>query len=287
MKSNLGNEKIPIPSRLGFVQILFGGFPMEYLGTMDLGNGTQKVLSRNVGTEPKGLSASKLESIKVGTVGENMKIFLRFFILGCLGYSGVGQAGILQLDGESREIEGVTISKGAEAQLSSNRYSLTTVGAGLRKKKVGIFSVKVYVAQLLASDPAKFVRSLDQALTSLDGIKAVALRMSFLRDVEVEKIRASYQESLVKNGVDLTKPEINTFLEAVEDGGPATARRDMIVAGHRLPDGSEQIVYENSAGQSVFINGTAGFVKSIFSIWLGQTTDSELEALRNLLITGH
>jgi hypothetical protein len=61
----------------------------------------------------------------------------------------------------------------------------------------------------------------------------------------------------------------------------------MIVAGHRLADGSEQIVYENSAGQSVSINGTAGFVKSIFSIWLGQTTDSELEALRTLLITGY
>ncbi|MBK8205103.1 MAG: chalcone isomerase family protein [Bdellovibrionales bacterium] len=217
---------------------------------------------------------------------------LKFGILGCLtlmglSLGGVSQAGVLQLDGQIREIEGVTISKGAEAQLGSNRYALTTVGAGLRKKKVGLFSVKVYVAQILVSDPAKFVHNLDQALASLDGMRAVALRMNFLRDVEVEKIRASYQESLLRNGIDISKPEVRTFLEAVEDGGPATTKRDMIVAGHRLPDRSEQIVYENSADQSVSINGTSGFVKSIFSIWLGQTTDSELEALRTLLITGY
>ena len=205
-----------------------------------------------------------------------------FVALAALSLSVSANGGVLQHGGTVSEIEGVEISTSAKASVNGHDYELITVGAGLRKKKVSILKVKVYVGQLLVSDPAAFVRDLDGALASLD-----AMRMTFLRSVEVEKIVDAYQKGMEANGLDLAKPENAGFLQAVQAGGDAAGGEDMVVVGEKMADGSEVITYQNSHGQTETITGEPGYLKAIFSLWIGETIEKETEKLKADLIMGN
>ncbi|PMZ55260.1 hypothetical protein, partial [Pseudomonas sp. FW300-N1A5] len=76
------------------------------------------------------------------------------------------------------------------------------------------------VAELLASDPIKFVHSAAGALSSLKEEKNIAMRLSFLRDVDESKIRSSFREGLVANKVDLSDVAIHALLEGIFATGP-------------------------------------------------------------------
>ena len=210
-----------------------------------------------------------------------------FAAVAALSLSMSANAGVLQHNGVSSEIEGVEISTTAKASVDGRDYELATVGAGLRKKKVSILKVKVYVGQLLVSDQASFVRDLDGALDSLDSMKAVAMRMTFLRSVEVEKLVDAYQKGMEANGVDFSQGEGAAFLQAVEKGGDAAGGEDMVVVGEKLEDGTEIVTYQNSEGQTESIVGPKGFVKAILSLWIGETIEQETEKLKADLIMGN
>lgn len=197
------------------------------------------------------------------------------------------QAGVLQLQGNQGNIEGVDISASAKATVDGRQNDLTTVGAGLRNKKVAIMKVKVYVGQLLVSNAGAFVRDLDKALDSLDAMNAVALRMSFLRSVEVEKLLENYKLGMEANGLNVAAPDVQGFLQAVQDGGEAQGGQDVVIVGEKLADGTELVTYQNSEGKTNTVKGTAGFVKGIFSLWIGKTIEKETEELKKNLIMGN
>lgn len=198
------------------------------------------------------------------------------------------QAGVLQLQGNKGNIEGVDISSTAVATVDGRQHNLTTVGAGLRNKKVAIMKVKVYVGQLLVSDAGAFVRDLDKALDSLDAMSAVALRMSFLRSVEVEKLVEAYKLGIEANGLNAGAADVQGFLQAVQDGGEAEGGQDTVVVGEKLADGTELITYQNTAGKTTTVKGVApGFVKGILSLWIGKTIEKETEELKKNLIMGN
>lgn len=212
---------------------------------------------------------------------------LTLSLVAMLTLAAQSEAAVLKLDAGDKQIENVNIAKSGEATVEGRKSALTAIGAGLRKKKVAIVKVNVYVAQLLGSDAAKFKRDMNKALESIDAMKAVAIQMNFLRTVDAETVEKSYMDSLEKNNVNLAAPAIRAFLNAVKNGGEAVDGKTLVILGEKLADGAEAVTYENTKGDAVTVRGEAGFVKAIFSIWLGNTTDAQLEDLKKSIVEGN
>lgn len=201
-----------------------------------------------------------------------------------LFFNSLALADILRLEGENGKIETVTIGQTGTINADGQKASVGLIGAGLRTKKVLIANVKVYVAQLLASEPEKFVRTSAQALRSLDNMRVNAIQLHFLRSVEAEKVLVSFQDALIVNQYDLKAPHLKSFLEAVAKGGDALEGKTLTVVTMKNNDGTETVIYENTAGQIQKINGPVGFASQVLSIWLGQPSDAGIESLKSQII---
>ncbi|MNK01104.1 hypothetical protein D3C87_188980 [compost metagenome] len=194
------------------------------------------------------------------------------------------QAGLLAIENSPEKLEKVTLGKAAVAQIEDQAVPLTAVGAGLRSKKVVFVNVRVYVGQLFASDIPKFKFSETEALDSIHDQKAVAIQLHFLRDVDADNVQKSFKEALTANGVKLDESGVKQFLEAVSSGGEAKEGKALTILGAKLKDGSEVVFYETTSGNVSQIKGSAGFVKNIFSIWLGKPSDDGVAKLKKSIV---
>jgi hypothetical protein len=204
-----------------------------------------------------------------------------FSLLLALGVPPSATAAVLSCTPGSTEIEGVKVCAGA--RLESPAISLGLVGAGLRYKKVAFIKAKVYVGEFFADSPAKIVKTFDGALASLAAEKVVAIRLTFVRDVDGEKVSNGFKEALEENKVQLDSAEVRQFLGAVTSGGAVKEKQALTVVGDKRGT-KEAVSYENAAGKLVNITGEPGFVQNIFSIWLGKIDDSGLENLKNEIL---
>jgi hypothetical protein len=173
------------------------------------------------------------------------------------------------------QLEGVTLSMNG---LTRDGQKLSYIGAGLRSKKVVLVNVRVYVGELFVSDTAKFKKS--EALKTVADASPALIQMHFLRDVDAEKVQSSFKEALEANKIDLKKPEIQKFLEAVKNGGEAKSGKMLSVYGAKKGDGSEVITYEDSNSKATTVSGGAGFIQEIFAIWLGTPSDGGVAKLK-------
>ncbi|MEK2643900.1 chalcone isomerase family protein [Bdellovibrio sp. BCCA] len=215
-----------------------------------------------------------------------MKALARFIVAPVLALSvSSAHASVLKMEKGPRSIEGVNISKSAVATIEKTETQLGTVGAGLRWKKVLFSKVKVYVAELLVSSPQRFVKKGSEALKSLDDSDVVAIRMTFLRTVEADKVQTSFRDALSANKVDTTTPSIKTFLGAVSKGGDAASGGHLTILVKKHSDGSETLIYEDTAGKQTVLVGERGMTQKIFSIWLGIPADDGVASLKNDLLT--
>jgi hypothetical protein len=201
-----------------------------------------------------------------------------------LSLSMAAQASLLKGAGQGKSVEGVTVSTDAKLDVGGRSHSLKLIGAGLRYKKVAFIKAKVYVGELFVEAPEKFQKSADGAASSVDSEKSIAMRMTFLRDVGGDRISGGFKEALETNKVNMDTPSIKSFLDAVKAGGEAKDKTTLIVAGEKLPNGKEAVTFENSAGSATTVVGDAGFIRDVFSMWLGKTDDSGVENLKNQIL---
>lgn len=190
----------------------------------------------------------------------------------------------LKLEPGTTVREGIAISQGGVSTIEGKTSQLTTVGSGLRAKKVLISNVKVYVAQLLVSSADKYVKSSDEALNSLSQSETVAMELTFLRNVEAAKVQVSFEDALIANNVNLDEADINAFLTSVKAGGDADEGQSMTIAITKNQDGSETLVYEDTNGQATVVKGSQGLTQKVMSIWLGTPADSGLETLKQQML---
>lgn len=188
-------------------------------------------------------------------------------------------AAVLEGKGQLGEVEKVKIAEAAQATLDGRSYGLKLVGAGLRYKKVAFFKANVYVGELFVGALEKFDKK--SALDSLAQEKAVAMRLTFLRDVDGGKVSGGFKEGLEHNKVKLDDPAIKAFLEAVKSGGEAKEKSTLLVMGEKISDEKEAVTFESSSGKTTTVSGPKGLVRSVFSIWFGSLNDSGLENLRD------
>jgi hypothetical protein len=200
--------------------------------------------------------------------------------------STFAHADLLTMKAGTTVKNGVTISTGATATVEGKTYDLTTVGSGLRNKRV-IFDVPVYIAQLLVSDASRYVKTEAGALPSLDNETSVAIRLNFLRDVPADKVTTSFQDGLDANAVDAKDADIVQFMAAVTKNGDAKNSGSLTIFLTKNDDGTETLAYENLRGPKAdvtVVKGSKGLTNKVLSIWLGKTADSGLAALKTELM---
>lgn len=193
-------------------------------------------------------------------------------------------AGLLTLKNGASQKEGVNIADSATASVNGQNSELSNVGSGVRTKKVLVANVKVYVAQILVDQPARFQKDENKALASLDESNSAAIRLTFLRTVEADKVQVSFQDALRANGITAQDSETSKFLNAVNAGGDAEQGKALTIVVSKKADGSETLAYENTSGKVSVIEGSKGFMRKVFSIWLGKPVDNDIAALKKQLL---
>lgn len=197
----------------------------------------------------------------------------------------LASAGALEGTPGSKEVEGVKISREAKLTVAGRTHTLRLFGAGLRAKKVAFFTPKVYVGELLVSEPSKLPRQPAEALQALPQQKAVVMRLTFLRDVSAEKVEGALRDGFSLNKVNVASAPIKAILAAVLAGGEVKEGKSILFVGEFLPGGKEVVSFENAAEKLTSIDGESGSVRSLFSAWLGEAPDSGLEKFRGELFS--
>lgn len=208
-----------------------------------------------------------------------MKHLCSFLITAFFSLSASAQ--ILKTQNGSQALEGVPLAASA---VTDKGAKLAFAGAGLRAKKVVMVNVNVYVAQLFAANLTSLKKTESEILNSLTAAQPIALQMHFLRDVEADKVQASFKEAMEANKIDVKKPEVQKILEAVKNGGEAKKGKTLSLVAVKNADNTESITYEDANLKAVTVVGPAGFIKDMFSIWLGQPSDSGVARLKASLL---
>jgi hypothetical protein len=152
-----------------------------------------------------------------------------------------------------------------EAKWKGKKLLLT--GAGTRVKKVVLVKAKVYVAAHYTDEAKPVVESSTRAM-----------HLTFLRDVDAEKIRSSFTDSLKENGVDPENSAVKHILSALtfsmKDKGTLT------LIGETGP-GREILTLE---GPTTTRAESKDVVTSFWKIWFGKPADGGLEDLQEELL---
>ncbi|MBY0384693.1 hypothetical protein K2X05_06000 [bacterium] len=177
----------------------------------------------------------------------------------------------------TEKISGVTLSTNAVVSVNGADVTLTNVGSGLRKKYIAILGTAVYVAQIFATQPEKYVKSNvdNQALDSLKDQTATLVKLDFVYNVSADKVYTAFQDALTTNQVDLSAPEIAEFLSQVQNGGDAAKGTSMLFVMFKNNDGTETLIYEDPAGTAKEIKGPVGFFIEVLSMWLGKISSND------------
>ena len=175
----------------------------------------------------------------------------------------------------------VMVAKSAIEGATGSGKTLTLVGAGLRSKKVAIW-FDIYGTQFFAENASVISKSTD-AMSSLGNAGVVALRLSFVYGVNTKQITKAFTESLNSNlsSDEMASDDIQEFLNnTVGNSGNMPNGSNLNIVGY-TKDGSEFIAYENNGNLITQKAKSAGFIKKIFSIWLGNI-DADDTSLTNL-----
>lgn len=162
---------------------------------------------------------------------------------------------------------------------SKTPVELKLTGGGVREKKVVIASVNVYL--LLSYTDLNVPLDAGDPLKSLSQSRNRLLRMTFLRDVDAEKIRNSFADALKENGVSLEDPAMKKLLDALQFDVKKGGGVELI--GLRPATGMEKV-------QMVFPTKTIEsegktLVSDFWKIWFGKPADGGLEDLKPRLLS--
>ena len=200
-------------------------------------------------------------------------------------------------------IAGSATGQHARLQGAGGRvYTLTSVGIGMAS-----FEWWAYVthereiwAQLFVSHPNAFTRTEVGALRSISNMNAVALKLGF-----VDKDWGGYSEggfvSALKVGLEentsrraIRRPPYDEFLRWWTQEGISKMREinptEILIVGEHVSTGEEIIFIKLYSPEKPSIikqfQGPNGFIRDIFSIWLGRQYGDYFENLKPMLVHG-
>lgn len=207
-----------------------------------------------------------------------MKLILMSLIL----FAGLSSnAGLLTLTAGDKRIEGIALNR--SAVITGSDVTISLLGAGARSKTTFLFPAKIYVAELFSNSPQTFSRD-QNALRSLEQSTVTAVRLTFLRNINVETMISSCQEAFVANFVSLNDQSVEEFLAAVNMGGDIAVGKSIVILMVLSKDGGAKIYFEDVRGRVSVIDGARSLQQKVLSIWLGQPADSGYRKLKESLL---
>lgn len=204
------------------------------------------------------------------------------YLAGILLWSALGYGAILELKGSSGKTLADKIAVAPEAAVTIAGApalpKLVLTGAGVRKKKIVLVKVSVYAAASYLDSSVKLNQQ--NPMESMRKAKAKALHLTFLRDIDSEKIRSSFGDALKKNNVDLENPAIKKALAVLDFD--VKEGQTLSLVGYKKNETTDALVFETPGGP-VTLEGPD--VSSLFwQIWFGIPEDSGLENLKAELV---
>ncbi len=209
-----------------------------------------------------------------------LKILTSIAAVSALLFSSASVAALLTLTASEQKIADINVAKSAELTNGTDKAPLTSVGAGLRNKKVVFVNVQVYVGQLFVADTASFSKA--SPVDSIKGQSAAAMQMTFLRDVDANKIHASFEDSFKANDIDTKDSAISQLLSAVKAGGDIKNGQSITLASFKK-DKVERILLETPNGKITEISGE-GLIGKVFSLWFGKAADGGVEEMKKSIL---
>lgn len=211
-----------------------------------------------------------------------MKFSQLALVLATLSFTPSAFAGVLQLENSAKQLNGVTISKGGKLVVEGRTTNVITVAAGVRIALFG--AVKAYVGEVLVNDDKKFVCDRAKALDSVANLSAISVRVSVTSGLfSKAKLVEALDNGFEANDVNVDGKDIKALMAVVNAGAAPATGAVITFSGEKLTDGSEVVTYEDGKSAAKSIHGSAGFIKAVFSNWLGKTNDSDLEKLISTL----
>lgn len=186
-------------------------------------------------------------------------------------------------DTTTTEIKGVKLADSLKIDDAKAPVSLKRVTQGLRQKKVVLIWASVYVAQIFSNAPAEFVSVETLKASLLKGIP-IAVSMTFVRDVGIEKIVDGFKDVLKENKIDETKAPLSDFVAAVKSSGDVKDQQSYYFV-FQAKEGKESVSFQTK-GKEWFtvVDGAPGTHEKFLNLWLGKPVDSGLEKLQEQLL---
>jgi len=184
------------------------------------------------------------------------------------------------------KLEGVALAKALTIDFDGKKESLKRVAAGIRKKQFTFIWPKVYVGQVFVDDAADFKKNtIALAYQSVEKALVAAVSMTFLRDVDNEKLLAGFKDSLETNRfMEAKDPVTKSLLEMVKASGDIKEGQTLWIALKKNGDMNQTLIFVNGEGflQKSLVG--IGASKRIFSMWFGIPADSGIKDLQEQLL---
>lgn len=186
------------------------------------------------------------------------------------------------------KLEGVALAKSLTMEVEGKKESLKRVAAGIRKKQIAFIWPKVYIGQVFISEASEFKKdTIAIAFRSVEAAPVAALSMTFLRDVDNEKIMAGFKDALEENKFFEDKdPVAKELLGMVKKSGGVKDGQTIWIGLKKNGDGNQTLLFVNGEGflQKALVG--IGASNRIFSMWFGKPADSGIKDLQQQLLAG-
>lgn len=191
-------------------------------------------------------------------------------------------AGVMVMTPTSKILEGVKLAESAVTTSDGKTITLKPYAVGLRKKKIAVFWANVYVGQIFSTAGLPTPpHTIQEGLEALSKQPVVAISMSFLRDVSVERMKDAFSEALEANGIDPEAESLKPLFAVVKNSGGMIDQRTTTIILERSTDGRESFRFENGKGEIQTSPVQAGTIRKILTMWFGKPADSGVERLQN------
>ena len=172
-------------------------------------------------------------------------------------------------------------SKEVENKLEINYDKLKTVltarGEGIRHKKFAMFNINVYKGKLFFPESMKDIKDPAELLKS----KTIAVKINPMRSFAGDKLKEAMTVSYEKNKVDPSSKAQVEFLDLISKN-KIEKDQPVFLIGVVNKDTEELHLIMNNLNQIII--GSSGFVKEVFSVWLGEPVDADMAKLKSILI---
>lgn len=164
-------------------------------------------------------------------------------------------------------------------QDSTGTKTLDLHGEGVRKKKIAFLNISVYKISLFTPTNLVAEKSEFKVLEA----PTLAVMMEPLRSFGGDKMKSSIEDSFKTNSVDISAQAHQDFVKLISKSKIKKGEQIFLI-GMQNPATKKETLTLKRGDEVQVINGHTGFVKEIFAIWLGKTSDTQLGQLKDQLL---